>query len=150
MTPLLKVAFAGIWHTFIPTEDESRAVNDGLENMARPLFRWVDDRLTAVMTLIFQLLERLYLMGMWLPFSFIIIAGASYSGWTLRHIKQGNFAFASPSIHRIAVRAILLMLVFLPLFLMLPFALSPYIYPFMFTVIAFMIMAILANVAKRL
>lgn len=79
--------YARIWHTFIPTEDERRAANDGLENMARHLFRWVDDRLTAVMTLIFQLLERLYLMGMWLPFSFIIIAGASYSGWTLRHIK---------------------------------------------------------------
>ena len=71
---------------------------------------------------------------------------------TLRHIKQGNFAFASPTVHRLSLRIILVMLTLLPIFLMLmlPLPLSPYIYPIMYSITAFMIQAIIANVAKRL
>lgn len=141
--------YAGIWHTFVPTADERRS-SEGLENLAAPLFHWVDDRLTAVMTLAFQLTERLCMMGLWMPFSLIIFAGALFSGLTLRRIKQGTFAFASPSVHRISIRIILVSLIFMPLFLMLPLPLSPYLYPVLFTVCAFMIMGIAANIAKRL
>ena len=142
-------AYAGIWHMFIPTPDEQTA-SVGLETMASGLFDWVDDRLTATMVLIFQLLERLQLMGMWLPFSFIVLIGATFTGLTLRKIKQGNFAFASPTMHRMSLKIIMIMITLLPLFLMLPFPLSPYIYPVMYTLVAFMVMAILANIAKRL
>ena len=141
--------YSGIWHTFIPTPDERNA-SEGIELMASGLFAWVDDRLTACMILLFQVIERLELMLMWLPFSFVLTFGACYTGLTLRHIKQGNFAFASPTVHRVSLRVILVMLTLLPIFLMLPFPISPYIYPVLYTAVAFMLQAILANIAKRL
>lgn len=141
--------YAGVWYTFVPTPDE-RTASEGIETMASGLFSWVDDRLTTCMILLFQVVERLELMKLWLPFSFFVVLGACYTGMTLRHIKQGNFAFASPSVHRLSLRIILVMLTLLPIFLMLPLPLSPYIYPIMYSITAFMIQAIIANVAKRL
>lgn len=142
-------AYAGVWHMFIPTPDEQSA-SEGIELMATGLFHWLDDRLTVLMILAFQLIERLELMLLWLPFSLVIFVASTFTGLTLRKIKQGNFAFASPSIHRLSLRVILVMLTLLPLFLMLPFAISPYLYPIMYTIVAFMIQGILANLAKRL
>ena len=142
-------AYAGVWHTFIPTPDERNA-SEGIENLASGLFAWMDDRLTVIMVLAFQVLERLQLMKMWLPFSFVLLAGACYTGLTLRRIKQGNFAYASPTVHRMALRIIIFMLTLLPLFLMLPMPVSPYVYPALYAVTAFLIQAILANIAKRI
>ena len=87
---------------------------------------------------------------MWLPFSFVLLAGACYTGLTLRRIKQGNFAYASPTVHRMALRIILFMITLLPLFLMLPMPVSPYVYPALYAFTAFLIQAILANIAKRI
>ena len=141
--------YAGIWHTFIPTEDERQ--NSGrLKNVGSGLFRWVEDKLNVCMFLLFQLLHRVHLMVMWLPSVFLVLAASVYSGYNLRKIKQGNFAFASPTAHRAAIRGIIVMLTLLPLYFFLPMAVSPYVYPVLYILWSFMIMGIISNIAKRI
>lgn len=141
--------YAGIWHTFIPTEDE-RQNSGSLKNVGSGLFRWVEDKLNVCMFLLFQLLHRVHLMAMWLPSVFLVLAASVYSGYNLRKIKQGNFAFASPTAHRSAIRGIIIMVTLLPLYFFLPMAVSPYVYPVMYILWSFMIMGIISNIAKRI
>ena len=140
--------YPSIWHMFIPTEDE-KMHEEGLEDLASGLFNYVEDRITVLSYLLFQLIHRLTLLFYWLPSCIIITALSFYSGLMLRKIKKGNFAFASPSMHRMSIKLILIFLTLLPLFLMCPIPLSPYMYPIMYICISFMIMAIVANIAKR-
>ncbi len=141
--------YAAIWHTLIPTEDEKEK-SGAFKNTGKGLFKWVEDKLTVCMFLMFQLLQRVHLMGMWLPSAFLVLAASIYSGINLRRIKQGNFAFASPTAHRSAIRGIIIMVTLLPLYFFLPMSVSPYLYPLLYLLWSFMIMGIIANIAKRI
>lgn len=142
-------AYAEIWHMLIPNEYE-RKKSSSLNNLGNGLFRWVDDRLTVCMFLIFQFFERLHLMLMWLPSSALVFAAAGYTGLELRRIKQGDFAYASPVRHRTAAKVITGAIAVLPLYFLMPFAISPYIYPIVNCTAAFLIMVIISNIAKRI
>ena len=141
-------AYAGIWHTFIPTEQEKED-SEGLENLGSGLFNFMDDKLLVVGFLLFQTIHRLTLFGLWMPSFIILIALSFYTGLIFRKIKQGNFSFASPTMHRMCIKLILIIFTILPLLLMFPFPLSPYLYSYLYLAIAFMIMVIVANIAKR-
>lgn len=141
--------YADLWHTLIPTEDEKK--NSGaLKNTGGGLFRWIDDRLTVCMFLFFQILERFHLMALWFPSCTLIFIASIYSGLALRRIKQGSFAFSSPTAHRTGMRAILIMLACLPLYFMFPTPITPYLYPLLNLLWAYMLMLIISNIAKRI
>ncbi|SFS32494.1 protein of unknown function [Succinivibrio dextrinosolvens] len=141
--------YAGVWHTLIPTEDEKEK-SGAFKNTGKGLFKWAEDKLTVCMFLMFQLLFRVHLMGMWLPSALLVLTASVYSGINLRRIKQGNFAFSSPTAHRSAIRGIIVMVTLLPLYFFLPMSVSPYLYPVLYLIWAFMIMGIIANIAKRI
>lgn len=140
--------YAGIWHTFIPTEQEKED-SEGLENLGAGLFKFLDDKLTVIGFLLFQTIHRITLFCLWLPSFLILIALSFYTGLIFRKIKQGNFSFASPTMHRMCIKLILIIFTILPLLLMFPLPLSPYLYSYLYIAIAFMIMVIVANIAKR-
>lgn len=141
--------YADMWHTLIPTEDEKRA-SGKLQNTGKGLFKWMEDRLNVCMFLFFQFLERLHLMGLWFPSSVLVFLASLYSGFTLRRIKQGSFAFSSPTAHRSGIRAILIIVTLLPLYFLFPSPITPYLYPCLNILWAFMLMTIIANIAKRI
>ncbi|MBE6423084.1 DUF4400 domain-containing protein [Succinivibrio dextrinosolvens] len=142
-------AYADMWHTLIPTEDE-KAKSGRLKDTGKGLFRWIEDRLNVCMFLFFQFLERFHLMGLWFPSSVLIFMASVYSGLILRKIKQGSFAFSSPTAHRSGIRTILIMVTLLPLYFMFPSPITPYLYPVLNIIWAFMLMTIIANIAKRI
>ncbi len=141
--------YADMWHTLIPTEDEKKA-SGKLQNTGKGLFKWMEDRLNVCMFLFFQFLERLHLMGLWFPSSVLVFLASLYSGFTLRRIKQGSFAFSSPTAHRSGIRAILIIVTLLPLYFLFPAPITPYLYPCLNLLWAFMLMTIIANIAKRI
>ena len=141
--------YADMWHTLIPTEDEKKA-SGSLRNTGSGLFRWIEDRLNVCMFLFFQFLERLHLMGLWFPSSCLVFLASIFSGLLLRRIKQGSFAFSSPTAHRSGIRVILVMVTLLPLYFMFPTPITPFLYPCLNILWALMLMTIIANIAKRI
>ena len=141
--------YAGAWHSVIPTEDEKKA-SGTMKDMGRGIFNYVDSRMTTCMFLFFLLISRIELLILWLPSSAIIFISSIISGYYLRKMKQGSFAFASPSAHRFALKIILVLITFMPMFLLAPVALTPYFYPVLNIFVAFLMQAIIANIAKRI
>lgn len=141
--------YATAYHTFMPTADEFRKTS-GLAPQLDGILRWLGDRIDMLFTVLFLMFERLSLMALWLPSAAVIMAASGVTGYYLRTIKQGNFAFASPTAHRVSARILVISCSIAPFLLCMPFPVSPYVYPAFFLVAAFMIQAIIANVAKRI
>ncbi len=140
--------YATVWHTFIPTERE--AERSAMIKFFNKMSFWLQDRINVFFILLFLLTERLCLMWMWTPSALVILGASMLTGFYLRKIKQGNFAFASPTVHRYSIGALTVTLVAGPFLLLTPLPVSPYLFPVVFTIAALMVQAIISNIAKRI
>ena len=140
--------YATAWHMLVPTRGEHAQSNQ--IRLFNGIELWVQDRINLMFTLIFLLCHRLTLMSLWLTSATEILIMSAVTGVLLRRIKQSNFAFASPTAHRVSIRILLVVIILAPFILSVPIAINPYIYPIAFLIMAFMIQAIIANVAKRI
>lgn len=140
--------YASAYHTFIPTANEFKKT-DGIRAF-NGILRWMGDRIDMLFVVLFLMFERLSLMMLWLPSTAVILIASAVTGFYLRTIKQGNFAFASPTAHRLSIRILIIAASLTPFFLCLPIPVSPYVYPVCFLIAAFMVQGIIANIAKRI
>lgn len=141
--------YASCYHLLIPTR--AQQANDPVNwGRANGILIWARDRVNVLFILLFLLFERAALLLMWLPSTGFIAGAAALTGWYMRKIKQGNFAFASPTLHRYGIGILAITAMLSPLMMMLPWPMPPLAFPIALLVAAFMIMLIIANVAKRI
>ena len=140
--------YATIYHIVLPTRyEEAKSFQ---ERLSKGILLWAQDRVKLIFMLLFLLMQRLQFLIMLAPSASFILIASVLSGMYIRKIKQGNFAFASPTAHRYAIGTLTIFLSTAPFTLMLPIAITPYFYPMVFIVVSIMIQAIIANIAKRI
>ena len=141
-------AYTAVWHLVVPTKSEQK--QSFSDKIMRGVLFWAQDRINLAFILLFLLLHRIELILLLIPSASFILVASVLTGFFVRKIKQGNFAFASPTVHRYAIGTLTIFLTTLPFLLLVPIALSPHIYTFTFIVVSILIQAIIANVAKRI
>lgn len=141
-------AYAAVWHLIVPTRNEQK--KSFSDKIMRGILFWFQDRVNLCFILFFLLIHRLQLILMLTPSASFILLASVMTGFLIRKIKQGNFAFASPTVHRYAIGALVIFLSTLPFLLLVPIALSPHIFTFTFIVVSVLIQAMIANIAKRI
>lgn len=113
-------------------------------------FNLVDNRITAIQQSVYLMFVRVSLLFTWLPYVPLLLVPAVWDGVMTWRIKKTNFDYASPILHRYAIRgwvaiAVLSMVVF-----MMPIPLAPIYIPIalMFSVVAVGIAT--GNLQKRI
>jgi hypothetical protein len=91
----------------IPSEQE-RQHSLGFENVGRDsLFPFIAERIQVIWDGIFQAMRRFFLMLAWWPFLLSDLMPFVSDGLARRKVKQSNFDYSSPLVHRYSFFALL-------------------------------------------
>jgi hypothetical protein len=138
-----------VWHYFIPTEAE-RQGSMGFEEVGRDnLFPFIAERLHVLWDSLYQMLRRFLLIIAWWPFLLAAVLPFAVDGMVQRKIKQSNFAYSSPLVHRYSAYAILGTIYLLLVGLTLPIPIPPQTVPIAWSAIALAMKVYLAHTQKR-
>ncbi|MGH0003625.1 DUF4400 domain-containing protein [Pseudovibrio ascidiaceicola] len=137
------------YRLLIPTAEQKRR-SVGLENMGDWWFPLVEDRLNGLFATIYHLLIRVSLFVVWSPYMALIFAPALFDGWMMRSVKQTNFQYASPVVHRYGVRGVAFVVFAMVFAFTLPIALDPRIIPVALILVAICLGLIVSNMQKRI
>lgn len=136
------------YRTLIPSEEEKKR-SRGMEHMGGLWFEWVEGRIDAVSKVIYQFYARLALLANWAPYMLLLLLPAAFDGLMTWRIKRTNFDYASPVIHRYAVRGTVAVMIGLTIAFFVPFALNPSIIPLAMMVCCVLLGLALGNLQKR-
>ncbi|MEI8077934.1 MAG: DUF4400 domain-containing protein [Betaproteobacteria bacterium] len=140
---------ASIYRYFIPTERE-RQLSKGFEEVGRhDLFPFIQSRLDVLMDTLYQMIKRLIMAWVWLPFLAVTLIPFALDGLIRRKVSQTNFDYPSPLAHRYSLYVILGAVYLLFMGLTLPFPVPPQSIPIGIFVVAFALNVLLANTQKR-
>jgi len=134
---------------FMPSQ-EAIGRTDGMEGLNRTWRLIAENRITAITSVYYYMLNRIALLYLWLPYMAILIIPATFNGITVWRIKRTNFQTASQTLHHYGTN-LLNILVFVTFSLLLaPIILDPVIIPIMFVSVAILVGVILGNTQKRI
>ncbi len=138
-----------VYHYFIPTERE-RQLSKGFEEVGRyDLFPFIQSRLDVLWDTLYQMIKRLIMAWVWLPFLMVTLVPFAIDGLIRRKISQTNFDYPSPMAHRYSLYVILGAVYLLFMGLTLPFPVPPQSIPVGIFIVAFALNVLLANTQKR-
>ncbi|MCX7100891.1 MAG: DUF4400 domain-containing protein [Methylobacter sp.] len=138
-----------VYHYFIPTERE-RQLSKGFEEVGRyDLFPFIQSRLDVLWDTLYQMIKRLIMAWVWLPFLAVTLLPFAIDGLIRRKISQTNFDYPSPMAHRYSLYVILGAVYLLFMGLTLPFPVPPQSIPVGIFIVAFALNVLLANTQKR-
>ena|GEM_PF-499698 len=138
-----------VYHYFIPTERE-RQRSVGFEDVGRhDLFPFIESRLNVLWDTIYQMIKRLIMAMVWLPFLAVALVPFAIDGLIRRKISQTNFDYPSPMAHRYSLYAIFGALYLVFMGLTLPFPVPPQSIPVGVFIVAYAMNVLLANTQKR-
>lgn len=140
--------YEAVRHHMLPTEEE-KAKSLGMRTAWDPWFHWLDGRIEAFGKLVYQFFARLALAWIWLPYMAILFVPAIYDGFNTRRIKQTNFDYASPIIHRYSVRAATTLMVGTTIAFFAPIAIDPIVIPVVLMTVCTLIGLSVGNMQKR-
>jgi hypothetical protein len=135
---------------FLVPNQEQRDRSTGLQNLGTPWFAWVDTRIEILMDVVQQVMNRLALLAVWLPFAGLILLPALLDGWMSRRVKQSSFDYASPILHRFSVVAGLWGGGLMILCLLAPFTLPHTVFPVLLCGIAMLAGLAVSQLQKRI
>jgi len=133
----------------LPTEAQARR-SEPFRAAGLIVLPFVEERLTVLWMLVYQMLVRTASFALWLPVVSLLAVPAVIEGLMRRRIKQAGFDHASPVVHRYSLYAMLLLAYAVPVTLLWPFAVSPVVYPAVGAGIALALSLFVGNVQKRL
>ncbi len=138
-----------VYHYFIPTERE-RQLSKGFEEVGRyDLFPFIQSRLDVLWDTLYQMIKRLIMAWVWLPFLAVTLLPFAVDGLIRRKISQTNFDYPSPMAHRYSLYVILGAVYLLFMGLTLPFPVPPQSIPVGIFIVAIALNVIFANTQKR-
>lgn len=95
-------------HSFqalVPTP-EQRANSKGIENLGSQIFPWMEKRIRAWWTLVYQVLLRFSNAMLWWPFFVLAAVPFFIDALVVRRVKATTFGLTSPHLQGIAARSI--------------------------------------------
>lgn len=141
--------YTAAYQILIPSENE-RVRSRGMENMGTAWFQLVSNRIEATFRVVYQFYMRLALLVTWAPYMLILLVPAIFDGMMTRSIKQTNFDYASPIVHRYSVRGSIFLLFGLIMTFFAPLALNPIIIPVVLMITSVLCGTAWANLQKRI
>lgn len=138
-----------VYRYFIPTERE-RQMSKGFEDVGRhDLFPFIQSRLDVLWDTVYQMIKRLVIACVWLPFLAIALLPFAIDGLVRRKVSQTNFDYPSPMAHRYSLYVVFGALYLLLMGLTLPLPIPPRSLPVGIFIMAWAINILLANTQKR-
>lgn len=135
-------------HAVVPTRKE-RDSSRGMEGLGAAVWPWVENRLGALMYVIYQVFARVALLMVWAPYMLILFVPAVWDGLMSWRIKRTNFGYSSPVIHRYGIRGMAAILQLTLIAFFAPIALNPIFVPIAMMGVSVMIGMAIANFQKR-
>lgn len=120
--------YTGLHRTFIPTQEEK----DGslaLESFGGWWFDFLSARINTFTKVIYQFYLRTAQFYLWMPYMLILLVPSLFDGLMTWRIKQTNFDYASPVVHRYSTRAIFFIVVGAFLISFFPIVITPILMP---------------------
>lgn len=143
-TKVVQTSLAAVSSEDIPAE--MRTTGD---EMAQPVLGWLELRVRAWWTFVYQVFVRISIIGMWLPFAVMMLVPFVVDALTVRKIKSTNFGITSPHLHTIGVWGLLAAFVGYALLIFLPFKVHPIWLPLLVIASSGCLWLTIAQFAKR-
>jgi hypothetical protein len=138
-----------VYRYFIPTEHE-RQLSRGFEEVGRhDLFPFIQSRLDVFWDTVYQMIKRVIMAWVWLPFLAVTLLPFAIDGLIRRKVSQTNFDYPSPMAHRYSLYIMLGAVYLLLMGLTLPFPVPPQAIPVAVFIVALALNVLLANTQKR-
>jgi hypothetical protein len=135
---------------FIPSEAEIEK-SKGWERLGELWFPFIQARGEALAMVIYHIIYRIILLGMWIPSMIIMVVPSMVSGYMAWQIKRYNFAYSSPFLNKYSSMLLMFFSAALIVSFIAPLPIPPMIIPIMtIIVIPFACVLLLGNLPKRL
>ncbi|RCW63303.1 uncharacterized protein DUF4400 [Marinobacter nauticus] len=140
----------GVWQSMFNMLIPDDSLREKSVVKADGWFKIVDDRLTSIQQSVYLVYVRISLLVSWLPYVPLLLIPAVWDGLMTWKIKKTNFDYASPVLHRYALRGSMVMVMVSFAIFMMPIPIAPFYIPaaLMFSVVAIGIAA--GNLQKRI
>jgi hypothetical protein len=115
-----------------------------------PLWSWVAGRLKVIWAALYQLLQRLAMIGAWWPFLLLVLFAAIGDGWLRRRRRQAGFGYPSPLVHTYALRSLQVLALLTGVVLLLPLPLPTIGGPLIGTLVAALVDTLIVQAPKQL
>jgi len=113
------------------------------------VFTWMEGRLRAFWLVIFQMIYRVCLTLQWWPLMILSLVPFLVDALVRRKIKADNFDHASPTLHGLGTRSLLLMPIVYLCLLLAPFALPASLVPLLVVAASAAVWFALSHFVKR-
>lgn len=142
--------YGGAHQMLLPTAEQRRD-SRGMERLGeRGWFPYVESRLDAFFTMLYQVMYRLALITAWAPYLLILVIPSVWDGMMLWRARQTGFFFNSPMVHRYSLRGAAFGLWALFVLVLWPTTVNPLIIPALLACIAWSAGNVAAHMPKRL
>jgi len=143
---------SGVYQTvydhLIPTA-EQKARGVGMQGFGEGWFAWVHTRLDALVRVILLFYARCALLMLWLPYALILLVPALFDGFVTRKIKQTNFDYASPIVHRYGIRGLSVLVLGLFVVFFAPVPVPPLLIPVVMMACCVLVGVVIGNLQKK-
>ncbi|UJJ60422.1 DUF4400 domain-containing protein [Rhodanobacter denitrificans] len=121
----------------------------GINRLIKPVREWAAARLNVAWSLLYQLLVRVCVLGLWWKFAMVVAIPCAVDGVVMRKVKALTFGMASPTLY-VAARHAMVTLPLLSLLLLLsPMRIHPMTAPVIIVGISAALWLAIAHFAKR-
>ncbi|MBN8924154.1 MAG: hypothetical protein BGP10_04430 [Rhodanobacter sp. 68-29] len=121
----------------------------GINRLIKPVRDWAAARLNVAWSLLYQLIVRICMLGLWWKFAMVVIIPCAVDGIVMRKVKALTFGIASPTVY-VAARHAMVGLPLLALLLLLsPIRIHPMTAPVIIVGISAALWLTIAHFAKR-
>lgn len=136
-------------HFLIPTELE-KLNSRGMSNLGNVWFEWLQSRLEAGFSAVENLFHRIVLLTYWWALLGLILVSVLLDGYLKLKIRQSDFSYSSPTVHRYAFKTACCLFFISLLCLILPIVIAPWFIPLLNIVACMLIGSVIANRQKQI
>ncbi|KZC32575.1 MULTISPECIES: DUF4400 domain-containing protein [unclassified Rhodanobacter] len=121
----------------------------GINRLIKPVREWAAARLNVAWSLLYQLIVRLCVVGLWWKFALVVAIPCAVDGVVMRKVKALTFGMASPTLYVAARHAMVALPLLSILLLLSPMRIHPLAAPIIIVGISAALWLTIAHFAKR-
>jgi len=141
--------YQAVYDHLIPTAEQKARGGSGMKGFGDGWFAWVHTRLEALVRVILLFYARCALLTLWLPYALILLVPAVFDGFVTRKIKQTNFDYASPVVHRYGLRGLCVLVLGLFVVFFAPVPIPPLLIPVVMMACCVLVGIVIGNLQKK-
>ncbi|KZC41131.1 hypothetical protein RHOFW510R12_00705 [Rhodanobacter sp. FW510-R12] len=121
----------------------------GINRLIQPVREWAAARLNVAWSLLYQLIVRICVLGLWWKFALVVAVPCAVDGLVMRKVKSQTFGVASPTLYVAARHAMVSLPLLSVLLLLSPIRIHPMTAPIIIVGISAALWLTIAHFAKR-